>query len=63
MDEHTKEQKKKLTIDLWIIALVTMAIYIVYGFFGSGIMSFCKNSDISVPPTSYLHLPASPLAL
>ena len=50
MEEHTKEQKKKLTIDLWIIALVTMAIYIVYGIFGSGIMSFCKNSDISVWP-------------
>lgn len=50
MEQQIKERKKKLTIDLWIIALVTIAVYIVYGFFGSRIMSFCKNSDISVWP-------------
>lgn len=50
MEQQIKEQKKKLTIDLWIIALVTIAVYIVYGVFGSRIMSFCKNSDISVWP-------------
>ncbi len=48
--QQIKERKKKLTIDLWIIALVTIAVYIVYGVFGSRIMSFCKNSDISVWP-------------
>lgn len=48
MEQQIKERKKKLTIDLWIIALVTIAVYIVYGVFGSRIMSFCKNSDISV---------------
>ena len=50
MEQQIKERKKKLTIDLWIIALVTIAVYIVYGVFGSRIMSFCKNSDISVWP-------------
>ena len=50
MKQQIKERKKKLTIDLWIIALVTIAVYIVYGVFGSRIMSFCKNSDISVWP-------------
>ena len=50
MEQQIKERKKKLTIDLWIIALVTIAVYIVYGVFGSRTMSFCKNSDISVWP-------------
>lgn len=50
MEQQIKERKKKLTIDLWIIALATIAVYIVYGVFGSRIMSFCKNSDISVWP-------------
>ena len=50
MEQQITERKKKLTIDLWIIALVTIAVYIVYGVFGSRIMSFCKNSDISVWP-------------
>ena len=50
MEQQIKERKKKLTIDLWIIALVTIAVYIVYGVFGSRIMSCCKNSDISVWP-------------
>ena len=50
MGQQTKEQKKKLTIDLWIIALITMAVYTVYGIFGSEIMSFCKDSEISVWP-------------
>ena len=50
MEQQIKERTKKLTIDLWIIALVTIAVYIVYGVFGSRTMSFCKNSDISVWP-------------
>lgn len=43
MEQQIKERKKKLTIDLWIIALVTIAVYIVYGVFGSRIMSFAKT--------------------
>ena len=50
MEQQIKERKKKLPIELWIIALVTRAVDIVYGVFGSRIMSFCKNSDISVWP-------------
>lgn len=44
------EQKKRLTADLWIIALVTMAVYCLYGVIGSGLMAFCRDSSISVWP-------------
>ena len=44
------EQKKRLTAYLWIIALVTMAVYCLYGVIGSGLMAFCRDSSISVWP-------------
>ena len=44
------EQKKRLTADLWIIALVTMAVYCLYGVIGSGLLAFCRDSSISVWP-------------
>lgn len=44
------DQKKRLTADLWIIALVTMAVYCLYGVIGSGLMAFCRDSSISVWP-------------
>jgi hypothetical protein len=43
-------EQKKLDANLWIIALITMAVYCIYGVFGSGIMTFCKDSSISVWP-------------
>ena len=48
---ETQEQiKKKLDIDLWIIALVTFAVFLVYGMNGRSVMAFCKNSEVSVWP-------------
>ena len=44
------DQKKRLTADLWIIALVTMVVYCLYGVIGSGLMAFCRDSSISVWP-------------
>lgn len=43
-------EQKKLDADLWIIALITMAVYCLYGVFGSEIMAYCKDSSISVWP-------------
>ena len=44
------EEQKKLDIDLWIIALVTIAVYVIYAMVGSRLMAFCKDSSVSVWP-------------
>lgn len=44
------EEQKKLNIDLWIIALVTIAVYVIYAMIGSRLMAFCKDSSVSVWP-------------
>lgn len=44
------EEQKKLDIDLWIIAVVTVAVYVIYAMIGSRLMAFCKDSSISVWP-------------
>lgn len=43
-------EQKKLDIDLWIIALVTFAVYGAYACFAKPLTDFVKNSDISVVP-------------
>lgn len=43
-------EQKKADRNLWIIALITMAVYCIYGIFGSSIMAFCKDTGISVWP-------------
>jgi len=43
-------EQKELDVNLWIIALITMAVFCLYGAFGSGIIAFCKDSSISVWP-------------
>ena len=43
-------EQKRLDADLWIIALVTMMVYIVYGMIGKPMMNFCKDSSVSVWP-------------
>ena len=45
----TNEQKR-LDVNLWIIALATMAVYVAYGMIGKPLMAFCKDSSISVWP-------------
>ncbi len=42
------EQQKKLDVNLWIIALVTMTIYCIYGVIGNQLMNYCRDSSISV---------------
>ena len=39
---------KKLDTDLWIIALTSMIVFMAYGAYSKEIMSFIKNSTISV---------------
>ncbi len=44
------EEQKRLDIDLWIISLVTVAVYVVYAMIGSRLIAFCKDSSVSVWP-------------
>ena len=44
------DEQKKLNINLWIIALVTLTVYAIYMMIGSKIMAFCKDSSVSVWP-------------
>ena len=44
------DEQKKLDIDLWIIALTATAVFVVYAMIGSRLMTFCKDSSISVWP-------------
>ena len=44
------EQQKRLDVNLWIIALVTMTIYCIYGVIGNQLMTYCKDSSISAWP-------------
>ncbi len=48
MRNMQNDVKKKLDMDLWIIALITMGVYTFYFICGNEIMSFCKDSSISV---------------
>ena len=43
-------EQKKLDVNLWIIALISMAVFCLYGAFGGPIMDFCDDSSISVWP-------------
>ena len=41
-------EQKRLDIDIWVITLVTMAVFSVYVVTGNPLMSFVKNSEVSV---------------
>ena len=43
-------EEKRLDVDLWIIALVTFGVFIVYAVAGNQMMCFVKDSSISVVP-------------
>ena len=51
------EEQKKLDIDLWIIALVTVAVYVIYAMIGSRLIAFCKDSSVSVWPRLFAAVP------
>lgn len=44
------DEQKKLDVDLWIIAITTILVYVIYAFIGGPLMAFCKNSTVSVWP-------------
>ena len=44
------DEQKKLNINLWVIALVTLTVYAIYMMIGNKIMAFCKDSSVSVWP-------------
>lgn len=48
-NELTAKQKR-LDVNLWIIALVTMVTYGIYGAIGKQLLSFCKDGTVSVWP-------------
>ena len=52
--ELTIEQKR-LDVDIWIIALVTMGVFVAYAITGNQLMSFVKNSEVSVIPRLFLN--------
>ena len=43
-----QKNKKQLETDIWIIALVTLGIFLLYASTGKQLMSFVTNSNISV---------------
>lgn len=55
--ELTIEQKR-LDVDIWIIALVTMGVFAAYAITGNQLMSFVKNSEVSVIPRLFLNAAA-----
>ena len=44
------KQQKILNVNLWMIALVTMTIYCIYGMIGNSLMSYCRDGSICVWP-------------
>ena len=48
-------EQKRLETDLWIIALVTLGVFLFYAVMGNQLMNFVKNSNISVIPRLLLN--------
>ena len=44
------DQQKRLEVNLWIIVLVTLAVFSIYFVIGKDLMAYCKNSSVSVWP-------------
>ena len=41
-------EQKRLETDIWIIALVTLGVFLFYAAMGKQLMSFVTNNNISV---------------
>ena len=48
--QQLSAEQKRLETDLWIIALVTLVVFLFYAATGKQLMSFVANSNISVIP-------------
>lgn len=44
----TAEKKKKLNDDLWIIAIISIIILVIYSVFNSSINEFVSNSSVNI---------------
>lgn len=45
--QQLSDKQKRLDIDLWIIALTTLAIFIIYMIFSKPLMEFVKNTTVT----------------
>ena len=48
-------EQKRLDVDIWIIALVTLGVFLCYAVLGNQLMSFVANDNISVVPRLLLN--------
>ena len=48
-------EQERLEMDIWIISLVTLGVFLIYAVTGNQLMSFVKNSEISVIPRLLLN--------
>lgn len=48
-------EQKRLETDLWIIAFVTLVVFLCYAVMGNQLMNFVANSDISIVPRLLLN--------
>lgn len=48
-------EQKRLDTDIWIIALVTLGVFLFYAITGKQLMSFIANSNISIVPRLLLN--------
>lgn len=53
--QQLSAEQKRLDTDIWIIALVTLGIFLFYAATGKQLMSFVANSNISVVPRLLLN--------
>lgn len=53
--QQLSAEQKRLDTDIWIIALVTLGVFLFYAVSGKQLMSFVANSNISVVPRLLLN--------
>ena len=53
--QQLSAEQKRLDTDIWIIALVTLGVFLFYVTAGKQLMSFVVNSNISVVPRLLLN--------
>ncbi len=53
--QQLSAEQKRLETDIWIIALVTLGVFLFYAATGKQLMNFVENSNISVVPRLLLN--------
>ena len=54
--QQLSAEQKRLDTDIWIIALVTLGVFLFYAITGKQLMSFVANSNTSVVPRLLLNV-------